>query len=214
MRSLKKQAVSLLENNDFQGLMKLSDSPHKLVNILITLTYDKKDRISWRAMEAIGLLTGRLSESDPDAVRNIVGRLLWMIRDESGGIGWSVPEILGEIVKNSPVLCEDIAPIIASFHEEKMLTSGVLWAMARIGRINEDTVRYAAPLFLPYLDAPDHTVRGYAAYALGELRSPEASDRIKELKNDGNTVDFYEDGELKELTVGDIASSSIDKIIS
>jgi len=36
-------------------------------------------------MEAIGLGAKEISKTDPAAVRNIVGRLLWMIRDESGG---------------------------------------------------------------------------------------------------------------------------------
>ena len=153
MHPQKKEVISLLEQKKYEEILKVSASVHKIINILISLSYDKKQYIAWRAIEAIGLVSKELAESDAETVRNIVGRLLWMIRDESGGIGWSVPETLGEIVRHNPQLCADIAPIIASFHEEKMLTAGVLWAVGRIGRINNETVGYAIPIVLPYLQS-------------------------------------------------------------
>ncbi len=140
MLPLKKEIIDLLEKRRYEDIINLSPSPNKVISVLITLSYDKTLRISWRAIEAIGLISKEIAKSDPGTVRNIAGRLLWMIRDESGGIGWSVPEILGEIVRNNPGLCSDLAPIIASFHEEKMLTAGVLWALGRIGKINNETL--------------------------------------------------------------------------
>ncbi|MBI5663620.1 MAG: hypothetical protein HZC49_00820 [Nitrospirae bacterium] len=148
MQPLKKEVLNLLEQKKYQEIMHTSASFHKIMNVLVSLSYDKNKYISWRAIEAIGLISKEIAKSDTETVRNIVGRLLWMIRDESGGIGWSVPETLGEIVRNNPQLCADIAPIIASFHDEKMLTAGVLWALGRIGKINDQTVGYAIPIIL------------------------------------------------------------------
>ena len=82
--------------------------------------------MSWRAIEAVGLASKEIARTRPELVRNTVGRLLWMIRDESGGIGWSSPEMLGEIVRNNPEQFADIAPIIVSFLDEDMLSAGVL----------------------------------------------------------------------------------------
>jgi len=208
----KKEIVILLEKRDYNALSKLSLIDKKVVSALISLSYDKKKQNSWRAMEAIGFITKDLSKSNPDAVRNIAGRLLWMIRDESGGIGWSSPEILGEIVKNNPVLCSDIAPIIASFHEEKMLCPGVLWALGRIGKINAETVSYAVPIIRSYLKSADNTLRGYAAWALGEMGNKESAAELEDLKKDKDRIEFYQDGELKKISVGELASGAIEKL--
>jgi len=208
----KKEVISLLEQKKYEEILKVSASVHKIINILISLSYDKKQYIAWRAIEAIGLVSKELAESDTETVRNIVGRLLWMIRDESGGIGWSVPETLGEIVRHNPQLCADIAPIIASFHEEKMLTAGVLWAMGRIGRINNETVGDAIPIVLPYLQSADPTLRGYAAFALGRLGAIGAVSKLEQLRSDNNAVTYYEDGELRQKTVGGFAEEALEKL--
>lgn len=214
MTSLKRQIIGLLEKKDFARLAKLPYSDNKIITILISLSYDKKSELTWRAIESIGIVSKEIARQDPESVRNIVGRLLWMIRDESGGIGWSSPEMLGEIVRNNPRLCSDIAPILASFHEEKMLTTGVLWAMGRIGNINDETREYAAPLFIPYLNSPDRTIRGYAARALGELGASEAAKDLERLTGDENLIPFYEEGILKEKTVGEVAANALEKLVT
>ncbi len=212
MQPLKKQVISLLEQKKYEEIMDGSGSVHKIINILISLSYDKNKYISWRAIEAIGLISKEISKSDTETVRNIVGRLLWMIRDESGGIGWSVPETLGEIVRNNPQLCADIAPIIASFHDEKMLTAGVLWALGRIGKINNEIVAYAIPIILPYLQSDDHTLRGYAAFALGSIGAIGAVSRLEQLMSDNNLVTYYENGKLLQKSVGGFAEEALEKL--
>jgi len=212
VQPLKKEVISLLEQKKYEEIMNVAASVHKIINILISLSYDKNKYISWRAIEAIGLLSKEIAKSDTETVRNIVGRLLWMIRDESGGIGWSVPETLGEIVRNNPQLCADIAPIIASFHDEKMLTAGVLWALGRIGKINDETVGYAIPIILPYLQSADHTLRSYAAFALGRVGAIGAVSKLEQLRSDDNEVTFYEYGDLHRKTVGRFAEEALEKL--
>lgn len=208
----KKDVVNLLIEKKFDELIRLSPDKRKVISMLISLSYDKKSVISWRAIEVIGMITGEVSVTNPDLVRKTVGRLLWMIRDESGGIGWSVPETLGEIVRNNPELCADIAPIIVSFHEELMLCAGVMWAVGRMGKINSELIEYAVPVIMRYLDAPDRTLRGYAAWASGQLGASQALDKLEKLKNDTDCIPFYEDGELKEKTVGEIAAKAFAKL--
>ena len=209
---LKDHIINLLKNKDYDEIIKLTSGGKKILTILISLTYDKKNVICWRAIEAIGMITGKLSKSDPGLVRNIVERLLWMIRDESGGIGWSSPEILGEIVRHNPEIFSDIAPIILSFHEEPPLCAGVLRAAGRIGKRNAEMVHYAKPIIAPYLMSPDNSVRGYAAWALGEIGDSEAASEIEKLEADENTFIFYDEGNIKEVTVGEIAAESLAKI--
>jgi HEAT repeat protein len=210
----KKEIVILLEKKDYDALSKRASADRKVVSTLISLTYDKDNALSWRAMEAIGLITKDLSKSDPGAVRNIANRLLWMMRDESGGIAWSAPEILGEIVKNNPGLCSDFALIITSFHDELMFTSGVLWALGRMGKINVETVDYAVPIIRSYLASADNTLRGYAARALGEMGVRESSGELESMKRDPGHIRFYEEGEIKNRSIGEIAEAALAKIKS
>jgi hypothetical protein len=208
----KKEIITLLEKKDYNALSKRALADGKVVSALISLTYDKDNALSWRAMEAIGLITKDLSRSDPGAVRNIANRLLWMMRDESGGIPWSAPEILGEIVKNNPGLCSDIALIITSFHDELMFTAGVLWALGRMGKINVETADYAVPIIRSYLTSADDTLRGYAARAIGEMGDVESSKELESMKHDPGHVRFYEEGEIKERNIGEIAEAALKKI--
>lgn len=196
---------------DFSALKELP-SLRKAVSILISLSYDKQSVLSWRAIEAIGLLTAELAGTDPDSVRNIVGRLLWMIRDESGGIGWSVPEILGEIVRNNPVLCEDIAPIIASFHEELMLTPGVMRALSRIGQINAETVEYAVPIIRSYLSTAAPLTRGLAVTAIAEMGDAASLDILERMKEDSSEISLYENGELVKKTIARLSGEAAKKL--
>jgi len=209
---LKKNILALLESRDLQGISRLKASPFKIINSLVSLSYDKKSSISWRAMEAVGMFTGEMAKEDSEFVRNIVGRLLWMIRDESGGIGWSVPEMLGEIVKNNPELCADIAPVIISFYEELMLATGVLWACGSMGELSKKTIEDAVPLIRPFLNSSDAIQRGYAARALGVFGVSDVRRDIEKLIKDDNIVPVYHDGDLQEQTVGDIATAALSKL--
>ena len=212
MLPFKKNILSLLESRDLQEITRLKASPFKIINNLISLSYDKKSIIAWRAIEAVGLFTGEMAKEDSEFVRNIVGRLLWMIRDESGGIGWSVPEMLGEIVKNNPVLCADIAPIVVSFYEELMLATGVLWAAGSMGNLSKETIEGAVPLIRPFLKSSEAVQRGYAVRALGVLGASDSKSDIKNLVNDDSLIPVYHNGELQEKTVGDIATETLSRL--
>jgi hypothetical protein len=206
---VKKRITELLESQSFHELSDINTSHHKLVNVLISLSYNKDTDLSWRAIEATGIVSKKIAESDTETVRNIVGRLLWMLRDESGGIGWSAPEMLGEIVRNNPELCADIAPIILSFHYEHMLTAGSLRATGRIGKIDDEMIAYAIPIVLSYLNSDDNNIRGHAVYALGELGANGMKDRLESLTGDNGKLLFYEEGFLKEVSVGELASRAL-----
>lgn len=211
---MKEKLKKLLAEKRYDELIALSSGGERIFRMLISLTYDKKNLISWRAIEAVGLVSKEIARTRPELVRNTVGRLLWMIRDESGGIGWSSPEMLGEIVRNNSGQFSDIAPIIVSFLDEDMLAAGVLRAIGRIGQVNPGLVEHAMPAILPYLHSPDPALRGLAACAIGEIGSAAAIGELEKLEADTSRIVIYEEGELREETVGELAGSSIKKLNS
>ena len=122
--------------------------------------------------------------------------------------------MLGEIVRNNPEQFSDIAPIIVSFLDEDMLAAGVLRAIGRIGQVNPGLVEHAMPAILPYLHSPDPVLRGLAVYAIGEIGSAGAVRELEKLQDDISSITIYEEGELREKTVGGLAGSSIKKLNS
>lgn len=209
---MKSEIVKLLTDKKYDALMKVPLGNGRLLSTLVSLTYDRKNVISYRAIEAFGIVSKEIAKTKPEIVRNAAGRLLWMIREESGGIGWSSPEILGEIVRNNPDSFSDIAPIIVSFLDEDMLAEGVLWAVGRIGEVNPELVAHAIPLILSYLHNPEPLLRGSAAWALGILCVKEAEARLKELINDSSEIIIYDKSDLHAKTVGEIAMESLARI--
>lgn len=205
----KEEVLKALEEKNYAPLSEAARSGRGIFRILISLTYDKKSVVSWRTMEALGLAAGELAARDPDAVRNLSQRLLWMMRDESGNNPWSVPEMLGEVVRNCPRLLDDLPPIIASFHEEEMLRPGVLRALERIAEVRPELVMTSVPLIGPSLADADPSVRIYAVMLAGSLGLTELMTAIEGLKGDKSSVTIYDEGEFVETTIGEKASEVV-----
>ncbi len=144
MQSNKKIVYDLLERNDAGSVVSLARDDRKIVSLLVRLAYDKNTLVGWRAIMAIGLAAAEMLPADLDFLRETCRKLVWSLSDESGGIGWSASEILGEIVNADPKRFKDFIPLIASVYdiEEDVFRGGVLFAL---GRIAELTPELAAP---------------------------------------------------------------------
>jgi hypothetical protein len=203
---LKKDLLSLLEGQRCDEITKRARENCKgIFRLLIGITYDKSDILCWRAIEATGIIAGEIAKTSPDVIRNLAQRLLWMLRDESGNNLSSAPEMLGEIVRNSPDAFADIAPVIASFHDELMLRRGVLRAIFRIGEVRPDLIDISGEFIMPYLKDEDPVVRAYSLLIAGVYKVGETLPVISELKDDGVAVTLYSGGDFSSMSVGQIA---------
>lgn len=143
MADLKKEIKSHLEANDLVSASARVLRDRKALAYLIRLAYDKDTLAGWRAIITVGLVAREVVEADTEFLRETCRKLLWSLTDESGGIGWSAPEMLGEIVSADPKRFQDIIPLIASAYEveEDVFRAGVLYAL---GRVAEDAPERAA----------------------------------------------------------------------
>jgi len=112
----------------------LATGDRTVLNKLVRFAYDKETLVGWRAIKAVGLVARVLAKSDHEFLRNACRKLLWSLNDESGGIGWSAPEMLGEIVSADPHRFADIVPLITQAYdiEEDVFRSGVVYALCRV----------------------------------------------------------------------------------
>lgn len=176
------------------------------IRYLNRLLYDPDELVRRRAVEAMGLLADRLAAEDPEQVRVLLRKLLWTINDESGGIGWSAPECIGEIIYRRPEMFGEFAPVVLSCADEEMLRRGVLWAAGRIAEARPELVRESLPDFAAFLDDPDPVLRGYALRLFANAGEKPGSERISRLLGDRRSIPVYEDGQLKETTVAGLAA--------
>jgi hypothetical protein len=203
----RKEIIPLLKEKKYDEIKEIAKKNAKGVfRLLIGITYDKSDILCWRAIEATGMMSGEIAKTNTEVIRNLAQRLLWMLRDESGNNLSSAPEMLGEIVRNSPDAFADIAPVIASFHDEVMLRQGVLWAVFRIGGVRPDLISVSGDFIAPFLQDEDPMVRAYALLVAGEYSLREHLPVITALKDDGDPITLYHEGDFLSTSVGQIAA--------
>ncbi len=207
--SKREEIVRLLKDGDFAALATQAGKDNSIFRILISLSYDRESVVSWRAVEAMGIVAGERAKTEPGLVRNIVQRILWMMREESGNNPWSAPEMLGEIVRNAPEEFADIAPIIASFHDEEILRSGVLRALVRIGEVRADLVKDSSAVAGVYLEHSDAVTRVYALELVRTLMLKEFLPAAEKLKHDHAIVRIYSRGDFENVAVGKIAEETV-----
>ena len=207
------EILPLLEEKKYDEIAGLTKKDTRgLFRLLISITYDKSAVLCWRAIEATGIIAGEIAKTSPEVIRNLAQRLLWMLRDESGNNLSSAPEMLGEIVRNSPDVFADIAPVIASFHDELMLRHGVLRAIFRIGEVRPDLICVSSEFTGPFLRDEDPLVRAYALLISGAYKLRGTLPAVSALKDDSRIVSVYRDGGFVSLGVGELAAKIHDRL--
>ncbi len=131
-----------LEANNLDAIVQLARKDYKTVSQLIRLSYDKESLVGWRAILAVGMIARDMVRRDPEFLRETCRKLLWSLSDESGGIGWSAPELLGEIVSADPHIFSDLIPLIATVYdiEGGAFREGTVYALTRIAEERPDLV--------------------------------------------------------------------------
>jgi hypothetical protein len=202
---LKEQVRYLIEKGLLNAVGKLALKDKNVIKWLISFSYDKEDSLTWRAIEAMGYVARDLRASHLMILRETVRRLLWSMSDESGGIGWSAPEMLGEIIRSDPDEFMDIIPILWSNREEASFKVGALWALARVACVRPDMVTFKAGDLEELASDPNPEVRGYAALLAGATELEGKTEILKKLSADSGSLRFYSGGFLRETTVSELA---------
>jgi len=159
--ALKKNILSALESNDLDVVVSLATSDRTVLSRLVRIAYDKETLAGWRAIKAVGLVARVLVKSDYEFLRDACRKLLWSLSDESGGIGWSAPEMLGEIVSADPYRFADIVPLIAQVYdiEEEVFRAGVLYALGRVAETGPEQVTHHQKIIILSLVDRDPLVK-------------------------------------------------------
>ncbi|MEW6185375.1 MAG: DVU0298 family protein [Thermodesulfobacteriota bacterium] len=219
--NLLKILKTFLEREDYTALLQTAQGNEgKTAGGLIGLLTDSDERIKWRAVKALGLVVGFLFARDPERVRTIIRQLIWNLNDESGGIGWGMPEALGEILAEIPALrSEYLGLFIAYLTEAKcrldnpQLLAGVIWGIGRIKQLDEETKQRVLPYLLGAINDQSSLLQGTVVWTLGRLKAKEAFFYLKTLQKEKRMVKIFSDGQVKEQSIGQWAQEARANII-
>jgi hypothetical protein len=213
--SLKDRIRSLLETGDLDQVAEEALTRRRVLGQLVSLTFDSDPLIVYRAIEAVGTCALRLAPRDPDSIRELLRRLLWLITEESGGICWHAPEMIAVIVRQLPELFEDYLEVAASFlvtmepEDLEHFRPAALRALGLLGGIPERLQAEIMPVLEAALGSTDPQSRGMAVWTLGELGETAAIGRRTGLLSDSAEVLHYRAGELQRPTVAELARAAL-----
>jgi len=212
--SIKQQVKALLLKRDYSELLRLCERERRFWRTLRLYLYQADESLRWPAIEAVAeLMKTWWQEDDREKVREYIRSQLWLLNDESGGIGWSAPEIIAETIVSIPELLEPYGSIMISYaFEGQTLLNGSLWAIGRLGKqIKQEIAFFQDKVFAAFdSDAPE--TLGLAAWAMGEADFTPALARLEPLRDREEPVPIYIDGHFQEKSLGNWAKESIAKI--
>jgi hypothetical protein len=177
---LRRRVRELLGSGDLEQVLRelRKISPRKTINPLISVFYDSDSELKRKAIKAFGQVVADLANEDMEAARVVMRRLMWMLNDESGGIGWGAPEAMAEAMACHPRLAEEYVRILLSyiredgnFLEYEPLRRGALWGIGRLAQVYPEMLieLEAAKYIRPYLESDDQSSRELSALALRML---------------------------------------------
>ncbi len=192
-----------------------------LINPLFSLLCHPLEIVRWNAVTAFGPVMSILCNREMDSARVVMRRFLWMLNDESGGIGWGVPEAMAESMHADERLALEYHHMLVSytlddgpelfqdgnFIEVPALQQGVLWGLARVAdRFPSLLLESRLPDNLEvYFSSPDSHVRGLVCRLSGLLGLFRYEEQRLALKDDRSAVRLYLDGEFLDTDVATLA---------
>lgn len=213
-RSIKQQVKALLLQRDYGRLLDLCERDRGFWKALRFCLYEIDESQRWPAIEAVAKLMQRWWQAGRgERVREYIRSLFWLLNDESGGIGWNAPQTIAEIIVAIPQLLEPYGGMmIAHTFEEPPLVKGALWGIGRLGKQIKEAVEFSQDVVLEAFESRDPETLGLAAWAMGEVGFAPALPFLEFLKDRGEPVQIYIEGDFYERPLGQWAKDAINKI--
>jgi len=179
------------------------------------------ERVKWEAVKSLGIHVSELAEKDLEAARNWMRRFLWLLNEESGGIGWGVAEAMGEALARHEGLAREYAHLLVSYLrkdgnylEYEPLQKGVLWAIGRLGQVRPELLKScSAPQYVePFLHSSDGPLRGLAVRALGWIGSSRSLPLIQDLLDDPTAISLFDGDRSETRSIRELAEEALKRI--
>ena len=178
-----------------------------------------------RAAVALGQVTARMAEKQPETAKNIIRRFMWHMNEESGNIGWGIPDAFGETLAASPLLARDFHRILISYitdlgHDDNfcdhhLLRRSCFWGIGRLAQERPELCLGARKWLLKGLEDEDVICRGMAAWALSQM-PPDLMDApaLRRLADAGHDeeCELFDGNDVYEKNVSQIAREALGRL--
>ncbi|MGE4291666.1 MAG: DVU0298 family protein [Desulfovibrio sp.] len=231
-RELKRTMRAALAAPDWEArLAEFDGLPERQVTgPLLSLRLDPDERVRWRAVVALGRTVARMAEASMESGRVLMRTLMWYLNEESGNLGWGIPEAMAEAMRCNARLAREYHSILASyiyceegcdgnFLDHPELRRGVFWGLGRLAGERPELVRKDARFLVAALREEDGSNRGLAAWTLGLLRTDEAGEvreqareALGALVDDAAEVRLFRNGDLEVWSVGELAREALQRL--
>ncbi len=208
----KEKIKNLVLKEQYNELCELIKEKKNRLSLLLSLSYTTDNNIRFKVIKAAGYAASVVSEQELDFVRTAISNLLWSLNDDSGSIGWSSPELLGEIISKKIDLFKEYVPLVISLLKikETYFRPGVLWAMGRIATIEPSHIKPYAPYINMYLADSIAETRGYAVWCLNQIGAPVPEEHLKHLLQDTAEIWLMDgQGNISKKTIAEIAKEAV-----
>ncbi len=225
---MKEKLRKVLESDDLEAAVSLAREDRKTLTQLVRLAYDKETLVGRRAVKAVGLIAKALVQQDVQFLREQVRRLLWSLNDESGGIGWAAPELIGEIISADPEeFKEFISPLTTAYDaEERIFRPGIVYALSRIADKSPELAAVYQRVIISSLVDVEPATRFYGLELVSKtwqkarergIWSEEYSNKVKDvvrhLKSDSRDAWIFQNSDFSVRGVGEKAIEVYKKLI-
>jgi len=210
--SLSKQEIeALVREFRVEPILDVAGQDKKLIRNLQRLIYSGDDLFRKRAAEVLGRACAVVAEEDPGVVSKLLQGLFYAISD-TAAFTWGAFEAIGEIISYRPDLFAGYVAQLYQFLADGTRRAQALQAIGRVALARPDLLRKHTFHFFAYLEDPDPTVRGHAAWLMGNLGAYEAKDDLEKLMDDPRELYLYENGNIEKISIGQVASDALGKL--
>jgi len=164
----------------------------------------------------MGAVVAALAAADMEAARVVMRRMIWQLNEESGGIGWGIPEAMGESMARHEALAREYSHMLVSYIQEDgnflehvPLQRGVLWGLARLAQSRPALLEEAIPQLHSFLGAEDAQLRGLAAWTAGLINAQAARRHLERLTTDSSEIPLFLGWREVRRTVSELASEAL-----
>ncbi len=212
--SLKIEINELLKGRNFEELINRCDKEKRAWQEVRYRLYSLDEVIRWATIETIGyLMKFWWQDKREEKVRNYIRTLFWSMNDESGGIGWSSPQTVAEIIANIPEIIDPYGSMmIAHCIDEPPLIKGCLWGIGRLGVLITDSVEFFKNQIFKLFNSEDPEIIGLLCWAMGQAKFIPAKSYIKQKFFISDQIKIYIKGNFIIKPVSLWAKEAISKI--
>lgn len=215
-RQLKSKVFEILGPENFQeSVISLIETyTTKMITPLFSASYNPSKNIHWHAISSFGYLAKHLVPENLPKTRDMVRRCIWMLTEESGGIPWNAPAIMGEIMANSSDMAGEFSAILLSYVDQPEkgpenfldtleLRISAFWGIFRLSQTFPEFVRNNERIIIQRMERendPDSLALLCLAAANAGLDTSLANS--EKLVSDTRQVELYVDEKFSILTPG------------